>query len=298
MKLAWTMALMVSILLAVFLILRPVFGRMGTHIPPDTEGMASNISSSDSLRAHVDTTGLRTTHPPVNTSGITEMQGVEGYILQMTNEARAAQSLPPLAPEPDLAMIARGHSTDMLARGYFDHNNPDRDGPADRVAQHHRRHIGLIGENLWMRKNTGGATPADSVLAADVMAAWMNSPGHRANILRPEYTHLGVGVSRFNNDIRATQLFAMTRAYLDQPVPVEIFQGSPLSLTSSPQPSSASGATDYDFWSPELGLTASPRLSVTQQPDSVAPGLYKLRFYFSNDTGGSTIYMGPRIMVK
>ncbi|MCX5893685.1 MAG: CAP domain-containing protein, partial [Deltaproteobacteria bacterium] len=66
-------------------------------------------------------------------------------------------------------------------------------------------------ENIWEGSNL---SPADrEALARRIMDAWMSSPGHRQNILNPDYTHLGVGVAASGAEISATQLFATLRRH-------------------------------------------------------------------------------------
>ncbi|HZI17901.1 MAG TPA: CvpA family protein [Pyrinomonadaceae bacterium] len=107
---------------------------------------------------------------------------LEAQMLDMVNAERSAAGLRPLAPDPELTEVARLHSADMFARGYFSHVTPDGADPFDRI-----RAAGVTfrtaGENL--------------ALAPTLRIAHnglMNSPGHRANILRPEFGRLGIGV--------------------------------------------------------------------------------------------------------
>jgi len=71
----------------------------------------------------------------------------------------------------------------MDFRSFFDHTNPDGDGPGDRLRAA-GVNWGSYGENIALGQNT----------PPDVMQAWMTSDGHRRNILDPSFTHLGVGV--------------------------------------------------------------------------------------------------------
>ncbi len=111
----------------------------------------------------------------------------ESQALDLVNTDRAANGLPALEFDPTLATIARWRSEDMASRGYFSHDIGGyevfqvlRDwGVAYRIA----------GENLAY--NYYGQDAA----TAQAERALMDSPGHRANILRPDYTHLGVGVA-------------------------------------------------------------------------------------------------------
>jgi uncharacterized protein YkwD len=106
----------------------------------------------------------------------------ERSLLAAMNQTRAAYGLAPLRIDARLERAARGHSRDMLRRGYFAHGNfrsrlirVGARGPA-------------IGENLaW---GTGSrATPQG------VVAAWLASPRHRANLLRPGFRRIGIGTA-------------------------------------------------------------------------------------------------------
>ncbi|MER6410230.1 CAP domain-containing protein [Streptomyces humidus] len=103
-------------------------------------------------------------------------------VLSLVNEERAKAGCSAVAANSSLSDLAEKFSDDMAARGFFDHTDPDGASPWDRAAE--AGISGLGGENIARGQ-------AD---AAAVMAAWMNSPGHRANILNCDFTTLGVGV--------------------------------------------------------------------------------------------------------
>jgi uncharacterized protein YkwD len=121
--------------------------------------------------------------------------------LCLLNGARADAGLPPLTQNGELAQAALEHSQDMVANQYFDHVAPDGRDVVDRI-----RATGYIptdrrwtvGENLaW---GTGDlATPRN------IFTAWMNSEGHRENILRPEFREIGFGVVIGNPQARDGQ---------------------------------------------------------------------------------------------
>jgi uncharacterized protein YkwD len=107
------------------------------------------------------------------------------------NQIRAQNGLPLLRGSTKLRRAAEGHSADMISEHYFEHTSPSGSTMVERIlsAGYVRRDQGwLLGENLeW---GTGAmATPRGAV------DAWMNSPGHRANILKRGYRHMGVGIS-------------------------------------------------------------------------------------------------------
>jgi uncharacterized protein YkwD len=115
---------------------------------------------------------------------------VRAAVLCLHNEIRARHDLPLLRENLRLRRAAAGHSEDMVARRYFEHTAPGGATMVDRIlrARYASNDQGwAFGENLaW---GTGRlATPRG------VMQAWMESPGHRANVLRRSYRELGIGV--------------------------------------------------------------------------------------------------------
>jgi uncharacterized protein YkwD len=110
------------------------------------------------------------------------LAGAAAAVTDLTNRERVRAGLPPLAADPLLTAAAQAHSADMVARAFYSHTAPDGSRPWDRAAAagSTRR---SIGENIAC----GQRSPAE------VVEGWMNSPGHRANILKPGFTHLGVG---------------------------------------------------------------------------------------------------------
>ena len=107
---------------------------------------------------------------------------LEAEMLKLVNAERKAASLGTLAADPELTEVARRHSTDMFARGYFAHDTPEGLDPFDRIREAKVR-FQTAGENLAL---------AQSVQVAH--RGLMNSPGHRANILRPQFGRLGIGI--------------------------------------------------------------------------------------------------------
>ncbi|MER8233897.1 CAP domain-containing protein [Streptomyces sp. NPDC094049] len=106
----------------------------------------------------------------------------EAEVLRLVNVERAAVGCAPVSANARLASLAGAFSADMAARGFFDHTDPDGDTPWTRAEQ--AGVTGMGGENIARGQ-------AD---AAAVMESWMNSDGHRANILNCDFTSLGVGV--------------------------------------------------------------------------------------------------------
>ncbi len=104
-------------------------------------------------------------------------------VFDLTNVERVNAGVAPLTWHDPTSQVAYDHSVDMDMRAFFDHQNPDGQMPWDRLSL-----AGITwsaaGENIAR----GQPDPVS------VMTAWMNSAGHRANILSPSFTRLGVGV--------------------------------------------------------------------------------------------------------
>ncbi len=107
---------------------------------------------------------------------------LEAKMLELVNRERAAAGLRPVAPDPEMTEVARLHSADMFARGYFAHQTPEGRSPFDRMAAAGVTYR-TAGENLAL-------APTLSVAHTGLM----NSPGHRANILQPAFGRLGIGI--------------------------------------------------------------------------------------------------------
>lgn len=107
---------------------------------------------------------------------------LEKQMLDLVNQERQAAGLNPLAPDPELTEVARRHSADMFARGYFAHDTPEGITPFERMRAADVRFI-TAGENL--------ALAPTLPLAHNGL---MNSPGHRANILRGTFGRVGIGI--------------------------------------------------------------------------------------------------------
>src|SRR6266550_2427100 len=107
---------------------------------------------------------------------------LEARMLELVNKERVTAGLRPLTADPELTAVARKHSADMFARGYFAHDTPEGLDPFARMREANVRFV-TAGENL--------------ALAPTVQVAHrglMNSPGHRANILQPQFGRVGIGI--------------------------------------------------------------------------------------------------------
>ena len=128
-----------------------------------------------------------------------EEEQEEAYLVAAINNERTQRGLASLTEDPLLNVTARTHSREMCSLNYFDHHSPTtgRQTPMDRYLTGLRAwgedkpESALVGENIFYASTT------DSVYNASYAhMSLMNSPGHRANILEPRFTKIGVGLYR------------------------------------------------------------------------------------------------------
>ena len=128
---------------------------------------------------------------------LTNKISLKKEVLNLVNKERAAQGLKPLTLNKELSRVATLKSKDMNDKNYFDHTSPTYGSPFDMMKTFNISYK-AAGENIAM----GQRTPSE------VMTDWMNSSGHRANILNSNFTELGVGIYKgANGTIYWTQMF-------------------------------------------------------------------------------------------
>ncbi|MED0704089.1 MULTISPECIES: CAP domain-containing protein [Aeribacillus] len=119
---------------------------------------------------------------PKQSQTASSVNAFEKKVVELTNAERQKQGLKPLVLDEALSKVAREKSLDMQRNKYFSHTSPTYGSPFDMMKK-----FGIsfrtAGENIAM----GQRTPEE------VVNAWMNSSGHRQNILNPNFTHIGVG---------------------------------------------------------------------------------------------------------
>ncbi|MEF2966889.1 CAP domain-containing protein [Paenibacillus sp. M1] len=154
----------------------------------------SNSNASDDSANADDSANSGNTNNSGNTgtsdnSGSNTQQGTlnagsefAAEVINLVNQERAKQGLKPLAADEELNNMALAKAKDMSQNNYFDHTSPTYGSPFQMMSQFGISYS-YAGENIAM----GQKTPAD------VVNAWMNSEGHRANILNANYTLIGVG---------------------------------------------------------------------------------------------------------
>lgn len=159
-------------------------------------------------------------------------------ILSYTNIERIAKSLKPLTQDSVLDAIALARADDLFTNQYFEHESPDGKSASDVAKQLGYDYL-LIGENLAL-----GDFGSDQ----GIVTAWMNSPGHRANILNDKYDELGVAVKtgffKGERNTIAVQIFA--RPLADCPQPSRSTKALIDSSTASIQQMQAEAAIMYN----------------------------------------------------
>ena len=150
---------------------------------------------------------------------VIDANALEARIHELINEQRQQQGLSSLSTDPALAGIARAHSYDMATMNFFDHVNPDGKDPAargDAAGYPCRKDYGSyythgIAENLFQTNRFSSYTTVNGVITAydwntletiaqTGVTGWMNSPGHRQNILTSTYDREGIGVAFARDD--------------------------------------------------------------------------------------------------
>jgi uncharacterized YkwD family protein len=126
--------------------------------------------------------------PASNSNTSTNVSDYAKQVVNLVNAERSKQGLKPLTINATLTKSAQAKAQDMHDKKYFDHNSPTYGSPFDQMKQFGYKYS-YAGENIAM----GQKTPQE------VMNSWMNSSGHRANILSPNFTEIGVGYVKDGN---------------------------------------------------------------------------------------------------
>ena len=133
----------------------------------------------------------------INVPHMQDIMTDENEVLKLVNQERAKKGLQMLKDNSELSRVARKKCQDMINKNYFAHESPTYGSPF-KMMESEGIKFSAAGENIAK----GQPSPQN------VMAAWMNSPGHRSNILSPVYTELGVGVAKDSKgNLYWTQMF-------------------------------------------------------------------------------------------
>lgn len=107
---------------------------------------------------------------------------LESQMLDLINQERTSRGIKPLKADPELVPVARAHAADMFARGYFSHYTPEGEDPFQRMT------------DAGIKFRTAGENLALAPTLQIAHTGLMNSPGHRANILNPNFGRVGIGI--------------------------------------------------------------------------------------------------------
>jgi uncharacterized protein YkwD len=130
----------------------------------------------------VDPESKKTVNLKFTTTNVKTREDLEGKMIILVNEERKKQGLNALTFDPELTKVARLHSQDMFAKGYFSHYSPEGSTVADRLKTGGVKYL-VAGENLALAQTLSIAHNG-----------LMESPGHKANILHLKYGRIGIGV--------------------------------------------------------------------------------------------------------
>lgn len=199
-----------------------------------------------------------------------------GALLSLTNSDRSANGIAPLQNDPELAQAAQLKANDMATNGYFAHVSPDGKTPWYWLQQVGYQYT-YAGENLAINFDDSSA----------VEAAWMNSPTHRANIVKPQYTRVGYAVAQGMYEGRETTFVVQEFATkpTDATVTVTPKQQNPITkavekvataITPAPKPeqpevvTAGSAAQTPEVAGSESNSTVQPASANTGQPTILA----------------------------
>lgn len=137
---------------------------------------AATLPPSDNI---LQSSTTYTTYVPIV---IRRLPTPEEKLIALINTERSQRGINPVQVDPLLMQMAENHSYDMVNRKFFSHTNPDGDDPGDRLDN-------IDYDWLTYGENIGGGQKT----AQDIFDAWMDSPGHRDNLLNPHLTEIGIG---------------------------------------------------------------------------------------------------------
>lgn len=156
---------------------------------PTPDGVSATVTVAPTTVAPDPTATSEQTEPA------SERERLEAAVVELTNVERAAAGCAAVHVDERLVAAARAHSEDMAERDFFDHTNPDGETPWDRTSA--AGYDWAASENIAWGYRTAEA----------VVAGWMDSDGHRRNILDCEVVAVGVGVADSSRGPYWTQVF-------------------------------------------------------------------------------------------
>lgn len=158
--------------------------------------LAARTASVSTAAPSVSTVGTSQPATPYSGTPNSAPSTVDATLLSLLNRERTSRGLAPLQLDASLAAVARTKSQEMAGVGYFSHTSPTYGSPQQMLSRYGIAYSAFA-ENI-----------ARGTSAANIHASWMASPGHRANILNPAFTRIGIGVAQSGSGMySATQLF-------------------------------------------------------------------------------------------
>jgi uncharacterized protein YkwD len=201
--------------------------------------------------------------------------------LTLTAAQRDADAL---TSDTRLRAIARAHSAAMYEQRQLGHVLTDGIGPGERVARRHRSLFALIAENVAFQQNW----PNGADLAGLFVTAWLNSPGHRRNIMAP-YDMFEVGCHGDRTLMYCTQLFANAAQRITRDIPFRQPPGGTVALRLEGAADSGRAATPEGAPAGRVSVTAAGERpqdlgvplerGAARLPLPAAPGLYELHLW-------------------
>lgn len=208
----------------------------------------------------------------------------EDVLLDLNTLIRKGQGLAGLAPDSGLTLAARAHAADIVRSGVFDHATADGFTPAGRVGLLARDLIGAPGENIAMRRNASGPVMPDQI-----MNQWRNSPGHRANLLAPGFTHVGYGVVRQGPRVIAVGAYAEVSARLQRPAPLRVTSVDQIAATLT---GATPTITQFSVSAPDADVLTTPYVE-GRPPLVLPPGAWQLRPHLASGPHRYQVAWGP-----
>ncbi|TSC68230.1 MAG: stress protein [Parcubacteria group bacterium Gr01-1014_56] len=202
-----------------------------------------------------------------------------GEVVAFTNDERSLGALNPVSENSLLTAAAQAKAADMAAKGYFSHTGPDGKEPWVWVKDAGYEYQ-YAGENLAVRFNG----------SRDVVNAWMASPTHRANIVKPVYTEIGVGVAQgeFRGEpaTYVVQYFGAPRSSVSAALPAAASVPSPAASANS----QVAGAETQESGSVLASANEEPAIiPVTQHTEAPWSSVAKNLLQSETQSGGAVI---------
>lgn len=200
------------------------------------------------MRHLITTAALVTILSTAGWASAQELTPEEQRLVELVNAARAQTGLAPLSPDPQLTVVARGHSMDMAQNNFFSHVSPTSGDMGDRLRTSGVA-FGRAAENIAIDPTINGAHEA-----------FMNSPHHRANVLDADYTHVGIGI------VQSGDRFVVTQAFMRPRGEASATEESSAQTEDSSTPAAQPSACPLRRSAPEAPTGPSPRADTAPPP--------------------------------